>query len=147
MKRIVVEIEKNPLIIEDVIKRFIEAEERYLQEHQPNSNGIYYYPSFQQFKPSSNPSPPSPSPPQPPSLYPNNAFYFHPQNNFNLYSNNNSPPQQQPPIPHSNNVFPIPPPNNPILPQNWIQKFDPKTGRTYYANTVTRQTQWEFPNN
>ena len=31
------------------------------------------------------------------------------------------------------------------LPPNWIACVDPNTGRTYYANTVTRTTQWEFP--
>ena len=31
------------------------------------------------------------------------------------------------------------------LPPNWLARVDPKTGRTYYANTVTKTTQWEFP--
>lgn len=33
----------------------------------------------------------------------------------------------------------------PKLPQNWIALVYPKTGRTYYANVVTKTTQWEFP--
>ena len=31
------------------------------------------------------------------------------------------------------------------LPPNWVARVDPRTGRTYYANTVTKTTQWEFP--
>ena len=31
------------------------------------------------------------------------------------------------------------------LPPNWVARLDPMTGRTYYANTVTKTTQWEFP--
>lgn len=31
------------------------------------------------------------------------------------------------------------------LPDNWVSRVDPKTGRTYYANTATKKTQWEFP--
>ena len=36
-------------------------------------------------------------------------------------------------------------PNNPVLPLNWEQRTDPKTGRVYYANLITKSTQWEFP--
>ena len=36
-------------------------------------------------------------------------------------------------------------PNSPVLPLNWEQRTDPKTGRVYYANLVTKSTQWEFP--
>lgn len=31
------------------------------------------------------------------------------------------------------------------LPPNWIRRIDSKTGRTYYANIITKRTQWEFP--
>ena len=40
-----------------------------------------------------------------------------------------------------------PSPQNQPLPPNWIVRVDPKTGRTYYANTVTKTTQWELPQN
>ena len=33
------------------------------------------------------------------------------------------------------------------LPPNWEIRTDSKTGRTYYANTVTKTTQWELPTN
>ena len=31
------------------------------------------------------------------------------------------------------------------LPVNWVQMTDPNTGKTYYANTATKETQWAFP--
>lgn len=31
------------------------------------------------------------------------------------------------------------------LPDGWVARFDPKTNRTYYANLVTKTTQWEYP--
>ena len=31
------------------------------------------------------------------------------------------------------------------LPAGWIAQQDPSSGRTFYANTVTGQTQWEQP--
>ena len=38
-----------------------------------------------------------------------------------------------------------PVPTGPVLPPNWVQRIDTRTGRVYYANTITRTTQWEFP--
>jgi hypothetical protein len=35
--------------------------------------------------------------------------------------------------------------STPQLPPNWTACTDPSSGRTYYANTVTRETTWEFP--
>lgn len=32
-----------------------------------------------------------------------------------------------------------------ILPLNWEERIDQKTGRKYYANTVTKKTQWDVP--
>jgi len=39
---------------------------------------------------------------------------------------------------------PIPVPNS-NLPPGWEQLLDPRTGRTYYQNHITRTTQWEPP--
>jgi len=39
---------------------------------------------------------------------------------------------------------PIPVPNS-NLPPGWEQLIDPRTGRTYYQNHITRSTQWEPP--
>ena len=33
------------------------------------------------------------------------------------------------------------------LPQGWIEKISSKTGKTYYFNTNTGQSQWEPPSN
>lgn len=35
--------------------------------------------------------------------------------------------------------------NNPAAAQGWVKSTDPKTGRAFYANHVTRKTQWEAP--
>ena len=34
----------------------------------------------------------------------------------------------------------------PHLPPNWVECVDQSSGLKYYANTVTKATQWEFPN-
>lgn len=34
---------------------------------------------------------------------------------------------------------------NPAAAQGWIQSTDPKTGRVFYANHITRKTQWDPP--
>lgn len=34
---------------------------------------------------------------------------------------------------------------NPAALQGWIKSIDPKTGRVFYANHITRKTQWEAP--
>ena len=31
------------------------------------------------------------------------------------------------------------------LPPGWVARESTKTGRTYYYNTATRTSQWEFP--
>ena len=31
------------------------------------------------------------------------------------------------------------------LPKDWVQKYDQRTGRVYYGNTITGHTQWEPP--
>ena len=36
---------------------------------------------------------------------------------------------------------------NPAAQQGWVKSVDPKSGRTFYANRVTRKTQWEKPDN
>ena len=36
---------------------------------------------------------------------------------------------------------------NPAAAQGWVKSTDPKSGRTFYANRVTRKTQWEAPDN
>ena len=28
---------------------------------------------------------------------------------------------------------------------DWVENTDPNTGRKYYANTVTKKTQWNYP--
>ena len=33
----------------------------------------------------------------------------------------------------------------PALPPNWKMIMDPRSGRPYYANTVTGKSQWETP--
>jgi hypothetical protein len=40
---------------------------------------------------------------------------------------------------------PVPTAQHSQLPQGWESAFDPSTQRTYYKNTVTRQTQWHKP--
>ena len=35
--------------------------------------------------------------------------------------------------------------NNPAALQGWVKSMDPKTGRTFYANHITRKTQWDPP--
>jgi len=35
--------------------------------------------------------------------------------------------------------------SNSTAPKVWIKATDPKSGRPYYANTVTRKTQWDVP--
>jgi len=35
--------------------------------------------------------------------------------------------------------------NNPAALQGWVKSTDPKTGRVFYANHITRKTQWEAP--
>ena len=39
----------------------------------------------------------------------------------------------------------MPPKMTSKLPQNWKMLVDPRSGRAYYANTVTGKTQWETP--
>ena len=34
---------------------------------------------------------------------------------------------------------------NPAALQGWVKSVDPKTGRTFYANHITRKTQWDPP--
>lgn len=36
---------------------------------------------------------------------------------------------------------------NPAAQQGWVKSTDPKTGRVFYANHITRKTQWEKPDN
>lgn len=31
------------------------------------------------------------------------------------------------------------------LPENWEERTDPSSGRTYYVNVVTRASQWDPP--
>jgi WW domain len=31
------------------------------------------------------------------------------------------------------------------LGNGWVAAVDPSSGRTYYANTITQQTSWEYP--
>ena len=35
--------------------------------------------------------------------------------------------------------------NNPAAQQGWVKSVDPNSGRTFYANHITRKTQWEPP--
>jgi WW domain len=35
--------------------------------------------------------------------------------------------------------------SNPAAVQGWVKSTDPKTGRVFYANHVTRKTQWDPP--
>jgi len=35
--------------------------------------------------------------------------------------------------------------NNPAAAQGWVKSADPKTGRVFYANHITRKTQWDPP--
>lgn len=35
--------------------------------------------------------------------------------------------------------------NNPAAAQGWVKSVDPKTGRAFYANHITRKTQWDAP--
>ena len=37
--------------------------------------------------------------------------------------------------------------SNPAALQGWVKSTDPKTGRVFYANHITRKTQWEAPDN
>jgi hypothetical protein len=34
---------------------------------------------------------------------------------------------------------------NPAADQGWVKSKDPKTGRVFYANHITRKTQWDPP--
>jgi FYVE zinc finger/WW domain len=36
---------------------------------------------------------------------------------------------------------------NPAAQQGWVKSVDPKSGRTFYANRLTRKTQWDKPDN
>ena len=36
---------------------------------------------------------------------------------------------------------------NPAAVQGWVKSKDPKTGRVFYANHITRKTQWDAPDN
>ena len=37
--------------------------------------------------------------------------------------------------------------DNPAAMQGWVKSVDPKSGRVFYANHITRKTQWEAPDN
>ena len=36
-------------------------------------------------------------------------------------------------------------PSNPAAMQGWVKSVDPQSGRVFYANHITRKTQWEAP--
>jgi len=39
------------------------------------------------------------------------------------------------------------PSSNPAAVQGWVKSIDPNSGRVFYANHITRKTQWEAPDN
>ena len=40
---------------------------------------------------------------------------------------------------------PLPPPSTTETADGWVKSIDPRTGRPFYANRITRVTQWEAP--
>lgn len=40
---------------------------------------------------------------------------------------------------------PLPPPTTTETSDGWVKSIDPRTGRPFYANRITRATQWEAP--
>ena len=46
---------------------------------------------------------------------------------------------------HSDDVTPGLPGGLAMLPDGWAEKSDPSSGRKYYVNHLTKQTQWDRP--
>ena len=46
---------------------------------------------------------------------------------------------------HSDDVTPGLPGGLSVLPDGWAEKSDPASGRKYYVNHLTKQTQWDRP--
>jgi hypothetical protein len=36
--------------------------------------------------------------------------------------------------------------SEPLLPEGWVSYIDESSGLTYYSNTITGETTWEYPN-
>ncbi|KAI9371756.1 hypothetical protein BJX61DRAFT_11952 [Aspergillus egyptiacus] len=57
------------------------------------------------------------------------------------------PPYEQPPPGYGSRPPPLPPPNYPPppLPMGWVQVWEPRACRAYFAETATGRTEWTLP--